>query len=152
MSIYLGNNSKIKDHFKKSYESVLEIFESIKVGMKFKDIAKNAKEILANKNLFSNLSSPSDPTGTNIGHSLVGITPGWSDKELKLAPTDWQKFKELIRTKRIFINEIEEFEVKPGMVFTLEPRPESLVDKNLPMIYFHTVVLIHEEGRKRIVK
>lgn len=150
LSIYLGKNSKIVEHFKKSYESVLKIFDAIEIGMKFRDIAHLGKQVLASKRLFSMLSSSSDPTGTNIGHSLVGITPEWNEGELKLA-TDWKSFKELIRTKRIFINEIEEFEIKPGMAFTLEPRPESTSDKNLPMVYFHTIVLIHEDGKKELL-
>ncbi len=151
LSIYFGNDPKIRDHYKKSYESVLEIFQAIEVGMKFKDIAKLGKRILASRGLSSMLSSPSDPTGTNIGHSLVGIIPEWTEDELKMAETDWDSFKELIRTKRIFINEIEEFEVKPGMAFTLEPRPESLIDSSLPMVYFHIVVLIQEDGKKELL-
>lgn len=151
LTIYLGKNSKIVNHLKNSHEVLFEVFNSIQIGTRFADIAKTAKKVLAEKNLFSELVSPSDPTGTNIGHTIPGSYEDFTIEEQKIIQSrDWDQVKNLIRAKRVFVNEAESFTVKPNLAFTLEPRPETN-DKTLPTVWFHSLVVIDENGRKQLV-
>lgn len=154
LTVYLGKDQSIINHLKNAYLTVLQVFKKINVGMSFADIAKIAKELLAEKGMYSNLLSPSDPTGTNIGHTIPGSYEDFSPKEQRLiqsAPAQWSQLKDMIRTKRIFINEAETFTVTPNMAFTLEPRPEINNSASLPTVWFHTLVLIDKNGNKQLV-
>lgn len=154
MTLYFGKNEKIKQHIRKAYRIVFQLFNQIEVGMQLSNITGRGKELLAKENLFSELASPSDPTGTNIGHTIPFSYEGPTEEEQKTingADKDWSHLKELIRAKRKFLNEIETFSVKPGMAFTLEPRPQSVSDPKPPMVWFHSLVLIDEKGKKQLL-
>lgn len=150
LTLYLGNNQKIKDHFKKSYEVYLKIFDNLKIGMNFSQIYKKAKKIMNKQGLYSDLLSPSDPAGTNIGHTIVNLTQE-ELKKIREKTLSWIEAKDILSKKRIFISGVEEQIIKPGMAFTIEPRPQDQMDKKLPMALFHSIVIFDNNGNKEVL-
>ena len=148
--LYLGKNVKIQDHYKKSFALVHELYEKIAVGMSFAEIYSLVEILMKKQNLYSDLFSPTDPTGTNIGHSIVSLTPEELD-DIKIGAMDWSTAKDRISKRRIFINKSEKTILQPGMAITLEPRPKSTVDPSLPQAWFHTVCVIDENGKKELL-
>ncbi len=154
LTIYLGDNSEIIDHLKKVNFVTSQIAQHVQTGMKLNEIHRFGQKLLAENGLASNLLSSTDPAGTNIGHTIP-----WSYEEMtqeenqifSLAESNWEKVKNMISKKREFINEIEELETKPGMAITIEPRPHSLLNPKLPVVWFHTIVLFKENGEKEIL-
>lgn len=154
LTLYFGKRLEIIEHLKKSFQIVQEIFAYIEVGMKFSDVARFAHRQMNKKGLYSDLLSPTDPAGTNIGHTIPAVFEGWNDREeeiIKSPDSPWDDVKKVISKKRIFVNEIESFVIRPGMAFTIEPRPKVVNNPNIPMVWFHTIVLIDGEGKKELV-
>lgn len=154
INVYFGKNPEIINHLKVCYKIDKEISEKIQIGMKFSEIAKFAQALLIKKGLVSNIVSSTDPVGVNIGHTIPNIFEGWTEEEIKIlrnAESDWIKFKNLIRKKRIFVNEVEVFKVDVDMAFTIEPRIIIPSRPNLPMVSFHTIVAIDSRGNKELI-
>lgn len=154
LTLYLGKKPEIIEHLEKAFHLVQEIFEYIETGMKFSDIARCAHQQMNEQGLYSDLLSPTDPAGTNIGHTIPAVFEGWNDHEdkiIKSTDSTWDEVKKVISKKRIFVNEIESLTVKPGMAFTIEPRPKIVNNPNIPMVWFHTIVIINKEGKKELV-
>lgn len=152
MMIYFGKQPAIQDHFRKVASLDYEIFGQVEVGMTLSDVAKIASKLMRQYGLANNVVSLNDPAGTNIGHTIPATDQAWTKEELaKLNGADWDDAKDVIAKKRRFVNEIETLEIKPGLAFTIEPRPVSADNPRLPMASFHTTALIHEDGRKELV-
>lgn len=152
VSLCFGNNEKIKDHLRLCYEITKKVFDFIEIGMRFSDIAKYSNNLCAENNLINTIVSSTDPTGTNIGHTIPAISEDWTAEERKVFDNgEWEEVCKLISGKRIFVNEIEQTKVKPGMAITIEPRPINPADKSLPMVGFHTIALFYEGGKKELL-
>lgn len=153
-TIYFGQSPKIKEHIKKCYHVNLEIFSYIKVGMTLSHIFKYTHELLKSYRLNSDIASPTDPTSTNIGHTIPVSYEDWIEKErslLKGKKSNWEDIKNMISKKRVFLNSVEKFKVRKGMAFTIEPRPYILNNKSIPAVLFHMIVLIWPDGRKELL-
>lgn len=149
-NIYFGKNKKIIDHIQTVYNTVQSIFAQVSLGMTFSmlfqlEYAVFEKHGLTNEGWVS----VNDPTGINVGHSI----PFLNEEEIEKLHTrkNWEKLATIISKKRKFINAVEKTIITPGMAFTIEPRVRSLVDTKLPTIYFHTIVLVHENGEKELL-
>ncbi|MDO8639510.1 MAG: M24 family metallopeptidase [bacterium] len=152
LSIYFGKNRKIIKHFKQVFETNKIIFEYLKTGMKISDITKYALKVINKKGLVNNIVSTSDPTNTNIGHSIPGIYEGWTSEEKdEMSSGNSQIIADTISKKRVFVNIKEQTIVKPGMAFTIEPRLLDLKNKEIPLVSFHTIILIRKNGRKELL-
>lgn len=154
LTLYFGKKTKICDHIRKSYRLIHKIFKHIRVGMPFAEIAQYADAEMNKQQTYSQLLSSTDKVGTNIGHTIPAVFEGWTKEEKKLWQSlrnDWDRIKNMISKKRIFINTQENLIVKPGMAFTLEPRPEALRNPDIPMVYYHSVVVIHDNGEKELI-
>lgn len=152
VTLFFGNNQKIKDYLRLCYEITKKIFDFAKTGMQFSDIAGYSNKLCRENNLTNTIVSSSDPTGTNIGHTVPGINLNWSRDEQKVFEGGgWDEVCKLISGKRIFVNEAEQTKIKPGMAITIEPRPISLTDSSLPMVGFHTIALFYEDGKKELL-
>lgn len=146
LDIYFGKNKYIINHIKKIFQTVHTIFNHIELGIKLPDLYTRAYSVFRKNNLINEgWKSTTDPTGINIGHTIPII-----DKNL-LPGKDWKTICKIISSGRKFINAIEESSLQPGMALTIEPRLKSTKDKNLPTMYFHTIVLIHENGGKELL-
>ena len=148
LTLYLGKNEIVQNHLKKCLQINKEIFEQLKVGMEFKEINMLAFELLKNKGLSSNLSSPSDPTGTNIGHTIPASYEDWENWN---CTDEWQKIKDMISKKRKFVNSLESLKIRNGMAFTIEPRPFVVDNPTIPKVWFHTIAVFKENGEKELL-
>lgn len=155
LNIYFGDNSKIKSLLQKHLIMVKKIFTTVKAGMKLSDLHLIAKTIIE-KNNFTNewWISTTDSTGTNYGHTIPMTNTSWTNTELEIlkdGEKNWQETRTMINKKRKFINAYEETVIKPGMAITLEPRVILKDHKDLPTIYFHTIIFFKENGQKELL-
>lgn len=149
-TLYLGENKKIQNHFKNSYELVQTIFTKIEIGMTFAQVYTLAESLMNRQGMYSHLLSPTDPTRTNIGHTIVALDP----QELSSVENgikSWSQTTQILSKKRIFINAKEETKITPGMAFTLEPRPQVIDDPSIPMAWFHSIAVFDEHGEKQFI-
>ena len=152
LTVYLGSNKDIKKHLCKVFNITKEIFNYIKLEMKFSDICKFAINIAGKNDLTNDIVSISDPSNTNIGHTIPAIYEEWTNQEKKnLKTRNIEVLANTISKKRKFLNLVEQTKVQPGMAFTIEPRLLDKKDRKLPMAYFHTIVLIKENGQKELL-
>lgn len=152
VTIYFGKNKKIINHLITCYKLTKKIFDHSKTGMRFSDIAKYSFKLCKEKNLINTIESSTDPTGTNIGHTIPSTDTNCTNTDNKIFKNEsWEKICKLISNKRIFLNETQQTILKKGMAITIEPRPRSLVDPIIPMVSFHTIGLFHENGEKELL-
>lgn len=146
-TIYKGNNKEIKQHILKCFKTTLVIAEHAEVGMKFSDLYKFANDLFKNEfKIIGWMTTSHDPLGVNLGHTA----PGSFENNFILGNT-FEEVKETIRTKRIYINKVENFKIPETCAFTVETRLADLNRPYLPNVFFHFIV-IFQNGEKRILK
>ena len=140
MSIYVGNNQKIKNHLKLCWELDKQIFHFAEVGMTLSEITHFTNKLYLKYGLTNTIVSASDPTGTNVGHTIPVSYEDWNKEELQIlknSTTNWQAVSDMISKKRKFENTQETFKIKQGMAITIEPRPSVLNDPTIPIVFFY---------------
>ncbi len=152
LTLYFGNNKAMINHLKNVYALTIEIAEWVKTGMSLAEIFNYGHALMAKRRVKSDLSSPTDPTGTNIGHTIPFLGENMSREEATIfSSSDWAQIKDMISKKRKFLNKTEKLVIKPGMGITIEPRPEAPARHNIPTALFHTVILFKNDGQKEIL-
>ena len=154
LTMYLGSNTKIKKHLQKCWQINHEIFGIAQEGMKFCELYVHTQKILAAHNLVNDLLSPSDPTGTNMGHTIPASYEDWQENEkviLHNAEKNWPAVCDMISHKRKFVNSVETQTIQAGMALTIEPRPFDLNDPIIPRVYFHTIALFKGDHHKEFL-
>jgi len=154
VTLYFGKNNLIKEQLLRTYKINYEIFNKIEIGLPINEYSEIQHKILKRNGLISNLLSPTDPTGTNTGHTIPLIDEDPKPNELNMFKSKnltWKKISDLISKKREFINTSEEFKIHHGTAFTIEPRTESLNGNTTPMILFHMISLIKTDGEKELL-
>ncbi len=152
VTIYFGKNKRIINHLTTCYQLTKEIFQYTHIGIRFADIAKYSSKLCKKKNLINVIESSTDPTGTNIGHSIPSTDGNWTKEEIEIFEKgSWEKICKLISNKRIFLNETQKTILRKGMAITIEPRPRSIFDPTIPMVSFHTIGLFYENGKKELL-
>jgi hypothetical protein len=145
LSIYKGENETIRRHLKDSRDLVLAAAEKAKVGMRFSHLHATSMKLFNDNGgkVIGWITTNHDPMKTNLGHTVPG-----SYEKLPFGPT-FETVRETIRSKRVYINEIEEFEIPETCAFTLEAR---LTDASLelPNVFFHVIVTF-SEGEKAVL-
>ncbi|MCE9549141.1 hypothetical protein K8Q98_01960 [Candidatus Nomurabacteria bacterium] len=147
-TVYRGENEKIKQHLKKSYDIVRKIAEHAQIGMKFSELCKFASELFINNNLKPTkriIISSDQKQNLNLGHSI----PGSSENNL-ITENSFQEIKEHIRTKRVSVVDTEDFIIPSTYAFTVESRLEDLNNPQMPSASWHFVVCFNE-GEKTIL-
>jgi hypothetical protein len=92
-----------------------------------------------------------DKVKTNIGHTVPWSYEDPTPEELSIINgTDFDKLKNLISSKRINLNEKEDFKIPPTIAFTTEFRAESNKDPHLPNASFHLIVSF-VDGKKEVL-
>lgn len=149
LTIYFGKNPNIQNHLKNTLRTNIEITDQIKIGMTLSDVNKAAYKIFPKNNVNNGgWISYNDPTGINIGHTIP-----FTGEEPTEHPNyqDWNSTLEYISKHRKFLNAIEKAEIKTGLAFTIEPRMDVPNHPEVPRAYFHTIVLVHHNGRKELL-
>ncbi len=147
-TIYNGEKEEIKNHIKKCYQTILKMAEHAEVGMKFCDLYHFAvSSFESDYKIIGEMVTSSDPNlGINLGHTL----PGSFEDNFVFGET-FEEVRDTIRTKRIYINEVENFIIPETCAFTVEARLEDVEKPELPKIYFHFIVCF-DKGQKTILK
>lgn len=144
LTVYLGKDEKVKKHLKLCLQINKEIFDYIKVGKTFADVYQFAETVFEKYGVTNEVTSTTDQTGKDIGHTVPIVDSGSLDKP-------WVELSQQISTKRQFINSIEKTTYQPGMAITLEPRLTIKNKENIPMASFHTIVLINKDSSKKLL-
>lgn len=151
ISLYFGDKPDIQSLLKQTLALDNALFESLKVGMEYATIADACRKYMAEHNMYNAIASPSDPNGTNIGHTIPAADIGWNDAELNIFKTgNWEDICNLISRKRVFLNATEHTRIAATTAHTIEPRPMVIDRPDLPMINFHTMV-IWQDGQKQLI-
>ena len=147
-TLYKGDNEKIRDHIRKSYNVILEIAKYAKVGMKFSELCTFASKLFYGKFKPTKwVTISSDPSQSiNLGHTV----PGSLGKNITFG-NSFEEIKENIRTGRVHIINTENFEIPATCAFTVESRLEDLNNPDMPSVYFHFIVCF-DEGKKTILE
>jgi hypothetical protein len=151
LTLYLGQNPQVKSMLVQTLAIDQELFAALRIGMPFSVLANQAAETMRRQGLFSALESPTDPTGTNIGHTIPASDSGWKPDEWAIfRQGNWAKTKDMISHKRVFINRSESSTILSDMAHTLEPRPQSFDHPDLPTVWFHNIV-VWRDGQKQLL-
>ncbi len=155
ITLYFGNNPEIKDLLKTCYSLDKEIFQFAQIGMRFSEVAVFAEKLMKKNGMLNEVFSITDKAVENIGHTIPVSYEDWNENEkaiLLKGEEEWEDARDIISNKRIFLNSQEEFIIKPGMAFTIEPRPKIIDKPHLPTsLAYHTIVLFKEDGSKELL-
>lgn len=154
LTVYFGQDSRVQIQLRRVLTIIQKVFEKIQIMMKLSEIYELMIDALKEEGLNNDWwISISDPTGINIGHTIVPTDIDWNQDELNFfnSNTDWSEKAKIISKRRVFLNSEESTTLKPGMAITLEPRPQSINNLTTPVVWFHTVGIFYEDGRKELV-
>ncbi len=142
-TIYQGENEEIRNHIRVVHDLVLEAAESAAVGMKFCDLYAASQRLFADKGqkIVGWMSTTHDPLKVNLGHTAPG---SYGDGTIPLE--NFADAREAVRTRRLYINEAEQFVIPPTGAFTVEARLTD-VSRTLPNAFFHVIVTFSEGER-----
>lgn len=151
MTIYLGKVPEIIEHLQNCLRMNRRVFDHLSVGMTLAEISDFASDLFKSEGLSNNVTSVTDLTGVNIGHTVPASYEHWTPTEIatiKATTSGWEK---IISGKRIFVNGQESFRIIPAMALTIEPRLTVLGSSTIPMSSFHTIIVIHGDGSKELL-
>jgi methionine aminopeptidase len=153
LTLYFGNDSTIIKHLKTCFDINYEIFDKIKVGMSFSQIHKFANDLIYQKGLTNDIECITDPNGKKvIGHTIPFSNEKMTDAEIQIYSTnEFEKINEMISKKRKYLKNEEDLIVNNGMAFTIEPREKQKKNSLIPMVSYHNIALIHEDGKKELL-
>jgi hypothetical protein len=152
LTIYTGKDERIQKHIKSCLEAVEETAEYAQIGMEFRELHQFCQKLMAEQGLNNNRTiTYTDKVKTNIGHTVPWSYEDPTPEELSIINgTDFDKLKNLISSKRINLNEKEDFKIPPTIAFTTEFRAESNKDPHLPNASFHLIVSF-VDGKKEVL-
>lgn len=155
ITIYFGKNPEVISHLKICLNFDYEILKYAEVGMSFAELANFAEQLLKDKEMENNVLSFTDQAKFNFGHTIPSTDVKWNNEEKKQlngSEIDWEGVKTTVSKRRIFLNKTEEFKIKPGVAFTIEPRAKKNNDSNLPTaLSYHTIGIFKENGEKELL-
>jgi len=153
ITIYFGKNKEIIDHLILCQKIVNQVFQYIKPGQTFSQIAKHMKNIITTYGLNNEIECKTSPSLSDyVGHTIPYVVENLNDDEMKvLKRGSHENIKTMISEKRIFVRASENQEVKKGMAFTIEPRPQVINNPKIPMVLFHSICVIYENGEKELI-
>ena len=130
VTLYFGNDIKIKEHFKKTHVITEEILNNIDKCHLSSELFELYQNLLNEHGLLGCGLSSTDPALTNIGHTLPEI-------KLNRSRNMSDEQRKDISNARKFINGITSWTFDEGVQFTIEPQLMSSIDAGLPQISYH---------------
>ena len=105
MTIYFGKNPDIIEHLKFCLQLNYQVLEHVQVGMTLSELANFSNKLFLKQGLYNQVTSVTDTTGVNIGHTVPWSYENMSPEEIMTFKTkDWQKIITMINRKRKFFN------------------------------------------------
>ncbi len=152
-TLYFGKNKKIQKLLRRSLEVNRKISRSVEVGQKLSDVYSVAQQIIANEGLVNKVTSTTDISGVNIGHTIPASYEDWTVEEMSLIDSGgFEGIKKMLSGKRVFINNVSDTTVKSGMAFTIEPRMKLKSDPAVPQASYHTVCVVKPDGTVELLE
>lgn len=134
LTLYFGQDEKIKSHIKNCYNAVQEIFNRLDTMENSKELFLSSEQIFAKYKLKNCIISKTDKIPLDLGHTF----PRLGNLQTKESLTEEQKQK--ISKAREFINENSNWKFTEGMQFSIEPQLISMENPSLPQISQHYLV------------
>ena len=134
VTLYFGEDEKVKNHFRNCRRAAEEIFEDLAKVKDPCELYRDSLKIFNDKGLLSNVISATDSSPSNLGHTFTYLKDKKDKKELSK-----EDIGQLSHDRR-FLNGEDDFEFEEGMQFTIEPQLLSLEDKDLFKVTHHFVV------------
>lgn len=153
VTLYFGKKGEIKNLLKTCLKLDREIFDYVKVSLKFSEISLVAEKLMKKDGMVNEVLSITDKGNMVIGHTIPDSFDSWSKKE-KIASSakDWNAIKEIISSKRINVKKKEPFVIQKGSAFTIEPRPRVVEKPDLPeSLSYHTIAVFNDNGEKELL-
>lgn len=153
LTLYFGDAPKIQTHLRQCLRIVRQVFDFVQVGQTFAEIAAYQKQLITKAGLNNEIVCVTDPApADDFGHTIPFVMedPTPNESEL-LIKGDYDAIKTMISKKRVFGRAGESLTVQSGMAFTIEPRPRVIADPSVPMVYFHTICVLYENGDKELL-
>jgi hypothetical protein len=154
VTLYFGKNKIIQNQLKTNLDIIHMTFEYTKQGTKLSEIYTRVNKLLKKNKLVNIIYSISDPTNTNIGHTVPFSYEDLTVQEkkiLKSGKKNWKMVCEMISKKRKFVNSVESLIINPPIAVTIEPRSKLKGSRESPLISFHAIMLFKENGRKELL-
>lgn len=153
MTLYFGNKKEIIDHLILCYKIVHEIFNYAEPGLSFSQIAEYAKNLIKSRGLNNEILAITSPSpADDVGHTIPFITEEMTREEAQILKRKSQdEIKKMVSEKRIFVRASENQILKKGMAFTIEPRMKAVNNPKIPMVSFHSICAISENGEKELL-
>jgi hypothetical protein len=152
LTFYHGKDSAVRQQLRLAYDITKKMCEFAQVGMKFRELFDFGQKIMAANGATSGrMALINDPSDINFGHTVP-----WSYK--LPTPTEQEiidrgsidELREIISSKRIYINRTETFRIPKTCAFTVEPRVTTQDESGrVRLAYFHIIVAFRD-GRKII--
>jgi Metallopeptidase family M24 len=151
MSFYAGDDPAVREHIKHCLETVEATTDLAQVGMSFRELHAKTADLLTNSGLNNNWTkTTNDPLGTDFGHSIPwSYEDPTAEEQRAIERLPIEKLKDVISSKRLYVNVAEEFVIPETAAFTLEIQCSSTERPELPNAYFHTIVTFRD-GHKHI--
>ncbi len=150
MTLYFGKNEELQGHLRKALKVDRDIYDTIKVGQKFSDVHAAGQRTIQESGLTNIGLSVTDPSGINLGHTVPFSYEDLEEEVIREFESG--NVASAISSRRKFISSDEALEVCPGMAFSLEPRMRSTKIDWLPLVSYHTIVLMNTDGSKELLE
>lgn len=153
-TLYFGKKQEIIDHLILCRGIVQQIFDFASPGITFSQIAAHMGGIAHAHGLNNEIEYIANPAPADdvAGHTVPFVDENMTDSEsATLAAGDYELIKQMISQKRQFVRNSNSKVITAGMAFTIEPRPRVANNPNIPMVSFHTICAIHENGTKELL-
>lgn len=133
LTLYFGDNTLIKNHFRKTYKATQEVIESLPLIKNSGELFKASQEIFAKFRLKNCVISQTDKTPLDLGHTLPRL-----EKIAGISLSEEQKAE--ISKSRRFINGKSSWDFHDGVQFTIEPQLVSIDDNCMPQVSYHYII------------
>ena len=134
VTLYFGDDEKIREHFRNCRAAVQDIFEQLEKVKDPNELYELSLEIFKNRGLHSNVISRTDDQPSNLGHTFTRLSD--TEAKDKLTSEDIEQ----LSSSRKFLNGKAEWNFEEDMQFTIEPQLLSVSDPSLPKVTHHFVV------------
>lgn len=142
VTLYGGDDQKTIEHIKKSLAVTKKIADYAKIGMSISEVNQFGLSLFDKFKLKNLDCSITDSMNINIGHTVPWTYEVMNREERSiLNGGNWNELKDMISSKRKFVNGSQELKIQENMIFTVEPKLKSAFDPSIPAATFHMLVV-----------
>jgi len=152
VTLYAGQDPLIQNHLQKALGVLYDVAEYTQPGMEFKEICDYAQKVFKDKNVNNDraLLLTTGKDEFNLGHTVPFSHEMPSEDEQSVINSgNFEKIRDLISHKRIYLGPEEQFKIPETCAFTVEARLEDNDNENCPNNFFHLIVCF-DNGVKTI--